>query len=90
MAKTLSQKTREEIALDFAKSSGVAYLNPFIGGTSAETCGNLDDGFSMLHYFMSRSIGDETQPGLALLVRAMWTAVQFEKEVAERREGGEA
>lgn len=85
-----AQKTRNEIALEVAKSSGVCYFNPFIGGSAAETCEKLNDGFGMLHYLLSRDVSEDIQPGLSLLAQTMWAAAQFEMQAGERSEGGEA
>lgn len=82
-------KTRNEIALDVAKSSGVAYFNPFIGGSAAETCEKLNDGFGMLHYLLSRNVAEDIQPGLSLLAQTMWAAAQFEMQAGSRSKGGD-
>ena len=83
-------KTRNEIALDVAKSSGVCYFNPFIGGSASETCEKLNDGFTLLHYLLSRSAAEDIQPGLSLLTQTMWAAAQFEMEVGDGKKGSAA
>lgn len=83
-------KTREEIALKVAESYGVKYFNPFIGNSAADTCGNLNEGFTFLHYLLGRDVSDDIQPCLSLLVQTMWSAAQFEMEAGNRSEGGEA
>ena len=83
-------KTRNEIALEVAKSSGVCYFNPFIGGSASETCEKLNDGFGMLHYLLSRDVSEDIQPGLSLLAQTMWAAAQFESQIGDETKGGAA
>lgn len=90
MTKTPAQKNRHEIALEIAKSSGVCSFNPFIGGSAAETCEKFNDGFTLLHYLLSRGVAEDIQPGLALLTQTMWAAARFEMEVGDGMKGGEA
>ena len=81
-------KTRSEIALGVAQSSGVGYFNPFIGGSAAETCERLNDGFGVLDYLLNQGVSEDIQPGLALLSQTMWAAARFEGEAGERAKGG--
>lgn len=94
MASTLqgvtTPKIRDEIALEVVTSSGVCYFNPFIGGSAAQTCEKLNDGFGLLHYLLSRGVAEDIQPGLSLLAQTMWAAAQFEMEAGDLSKGGAA
>lgn len=83
-------KNRDEISLEVANSSGICYFNPFIGGSAAQTCEKLNDGFGLLHYLLSRGVAEDIQPGLSMLAQTMWAAAQFEMEAGELSKGGAA
>lgn len=86
-----TQKTRNEIALDVAKSSGVGYFNPFIGDSATETCGKLNDGLGFVHYLLDKDlVSEDINSGVALVVQTMWAAAQFEMQIGDETKGGQA
>lgn len=75
---------RNIAAIQTINDYGPHYLNPFIGDTAAETCANVQDAMGMLYRFLSKDDDfTEIQPALALIAQTVWSAVQFEGNLAE-------
>lgn len=77
----------DTFALDqLAEFSGPSVFNPIIGTSAGETFDNLESAMQFLHTIMA---GDgplyDARRGLALYVRTLWAAVQYEAFRCEQK-----
>lgn len=79
---------RDVRAFETVAEYGAGYLNPLIGNSAAETCAKIENVMQFLHRTVDR--GDdlcEVQPALALIVQTIWSAVQYEGQMADADDG---
>lgn len=66
-----------------AEAVSASWLNPFIGGSAADTCTKIEEGMAFLYELFKRDlVSDDMTPGLTRIVQTIWTATQYERDVA--------
>ena len=77
---------RKALAHETVQEFGAGYLNPLVGDSAAETCGNVEAVVGFLHRVIdSPECIDEARPGIALILQTIWTAMQYEQNAQAAR-----
>lgn len=67
---------------------GGHYFNPLIGESASETCTNTEHVISFLYDMFDRDlVSDDMRPGITMIIQTVWTAMQYERDVAEMERG---
>lgn len=73
--------TAHQTVVDF----GAGYLNSLVGDSAHETCSKIEALMPFMHGLIEKVSGDDFEdmrPMLSFLVQSIWTAVQYEMNVA--------
>lgn len=79
---------RQLVANQIVGDSGIAYFNPLIGTSAANTCAKTEPVIELLYHLFDRNlVSEDMNPGLAKIVQTVWAAMQYERDTAEQSEG---
>lgn len=83
-AKDARQMLANQITADY----GAIYFNPLIGGSAGETCAKTESIMGMLYALFNRDlVSEDMSDGITLIVQTVWTAMQYERDVADMERG---